>query len=207
MTVSTDMRVCDEELKLLTRARHGESEAFDALAQVYETRLYQQAIWLCGNLHDAEDLTVETLIEAWRSLNRFDGSCRFSTWLYGILVHRHQKLKRYNRLRSRSLASFAPDEIAARENILDRIPDPQPQAFDQVARNEELSKLQRAVMSLAGRYQAVVWLRFFEDASLPEIAAALEIPLGTVKSRLHHALEKLRSLAVPLNLFEERRDT
>ena len=75
--------------ELLARARAGEGQAFCQLAAQHEARLFQQA---CGLIHDssaAEDLVSETLVEAWRSLPRFNGSCRFSTWLFSILLHRY----------------------------------------------------------------------------------------------------------------------
>jgi hypothetical protein len=79
---------------LLTRAQAEDTSAFCHLAAEHERRLLQQA---CGLTHDpsaAEDLVSETLVEAWRSLSRYNGACRFSTWLFSILLHRHQKALR-----------------------------------------------------------------------------------------------------------------
>jgi RNA polymerase sigma factor (sigma-70 family) len=74
-------------------------------------------------------------------------------------------------------------------------------------RLEAVNKLRQAIAALPEKHQRVVLLRFFEDASLPEIAALLGCSVGTVKSRLHYALEKLRNSRPEMNLSELRRDT
>src|SRR5665213_1259500 len=88
--------------ELLTRARAGDAPAFCRLVGPLQTRLLRQAAALTGDLSLAEDLVSETLVEAWKSLPRYDESCRLSTWLYAILLHRYQKWVR--RARSRSVA-------------------------------------------------------------------------------------------------------
>ena len=76
----------------LALARAGECRrGFCRMIEPLQTRLLRQAVALSGELGTAEDLVSETLVEAWKSLARYDGSCRFSTWLYAILLHRHQK--------------------------------------------------------------------------------------------------------------------
>jgi len=192
---------------LLTRARAGESSAFCRLAAEHEGRLLQQA---CGLTHDpsaAEDLVAETLVEAWRSLSRYDGTCRFSTWLFSILLHRHQKALRRARSRPVPLAALPSAEAdewrQAQENLHAADPSPAEEAM----RREAADKLRAAVGALPEKHQQVILLRFFEDASLPEIAALLACSVGTVKSRLHYALEKLREAQQELNLSELWGDT
>src|SRR5580658_7025264 len=80
--------------KSLARARAGDAQAFCRLTEPLQTRLLRQAAALSGNLSVADDLVAETLVEAWKSLARYDETCRFSTWLYAILMHRHQKWRR-----------------------------------------------------------------------------------------------------------------
>ena len=193
--------------QLLQRAREGEAEAFCALAQAHEQRLFQQALALCRNPATAEDLAADTLIEAWKSIRRFDGTCQFSTWLYAILLHRHQKLLRQQRSRPVPLSLLTGSEAEAREQLLERLPDIQPAAPDALAQAEADARLRQAVEALPEKHRLMVSLRFFEDASLPEIAAALGLSVGTVKSRLHHALEKLRKMKSVVNLFGSARDT
>ena len=140
--------------------------------------------------HWAEDLAQETLVEAWRSLARFDGRCRFSTWLYGILRHRFLKGRRHQNAARIS----APDALGQVPSTA-YTPDRSAEA------SEDARRVRRAVASLPEEHRLVVELRFFAGATLDEIAAALGCPLGTVKSRLHHALEKLRQMNLAVNLF------
>jgi len=196
-----------ETQQLLQRAREGEAEAFCALAQAHEQRLFQQALALCRNPATADDLAADTLIEAWKSIGRFDGSCRFSTWLYAILLHRHQKLVRQQRSRPVPLSTLPVSEADAGEQLLERLPDPQPLSPDVLARTDDDARLREAVQALPEKHRQVVQLRFFEEAALPEIAAALGLSVGTVKSRLHHALEKLRKMKTIVNLLNPPGDT
>ena len=84
----------DNERELIDRAQAGEAIAFERLAEQHAARLWRCALALGKDGHWAEDLAQETLVEAWRSLARFDGRCQFSTWLYGILRHRFLKGRR-----------------------------------------------------------------------------------------------------------------
>jgi RNA polymerase sigma-70 factor, ECF subfamily len=192
---------------LLTRARAGESSAFCQLAAEHESRLLRQACGLTRDLNAAEDLVAETLVEAWRSLARYNSACRFSTWLFSILLHRYQKAFRRARSRPIPLATLAPVEADQRQQAQENLPATGPSPAEAAMREEVANKLRQAVATLPEKHQRVVLLRFFEDASLPEIAALLDCSVGTVKSRLHYALEKLRESQAGLNLSELRGDT
>jgi RNA polymerase sigma-70 factor (ECF subfamily) len=196
-----------ESADLLARARAGEADAYCELAQASEERLFRQAIALCHDPTTAEDLAAETLIEGWRSIARFDGSCRFSTWLYAILVHRFQKTVRRARSRPATLAGLPQTERDAGESSLERLPDAQPMPAENLVRQEQATRMRAAIDSLPPKHQQVVLLRFYEEASLSEIAAALGLSIGTVKSRLHHALEKLRRMPILVNLSDPAGDT
>src|ERR1700739_4969915 len=89
---------------MLSRARAGDAEAFCHLVQPLQAALLRQAVLLSGDAATAEDLVAETLVAAWTSLVRYDESCRLSTWLYSILLHRHQKSVRRAHSRPISLA-------------------------------------------------------------------------------------------------------
>ena len=187
--------------ELLEQARQGEPEAFCELAREHETRLFQQAVALCRNPAAAEDLVAETILEAWKSLPRFDRSCRFSTWLYAILLHRYQKFARKLRSRPIPLSAMPLGEAETGEQLLEQLPDTTPSPADALDRADLDAPLRHAIAALPEKHQQVVLLRFYESASLPEIATALGLSVGTVKSRLHHALEKLRRMKSVANLL------
>ena len=184
---------------LLAAARLGDAGAFCALIRGHEPRLLNQAIGLCHNKSLSEDLVQETLVEAWKSLARFDGSCRLSTWLYAILLNRHRKALRHARIRPFfCLGAEARDEALRTLHALDGTPE------DAAVRQEGVAMLQSRVNALPGKHREVIQLRFFSEASLEEIAAALGISLGTVKSRLFNALEKLRKMNLSAECGESR---
>lgn len=206
--VTTDPVTANANLEtLLDQARAGSPEAFCAVGQTLEGRLYRQAVALCRSEDLAEDLVAETLVEAWRSLARYDGSCRFTTWLYAILLHRFQKAVRSARCRPPSTSAI-PTSAESESLGLSPSTDASPPGPDEVMdRRENEVRWRTAIAALPESHQQVILLRFYEDASLAEIAAALGIALGTVKSRLHHALEKLRREPSVLNLLRESRES
>jgi RNA polymerase sigma-70 factor, ECF subfamily len=186
----------DDERELIDRARGGEATAFERLVEQHAGPLWRSALALGKDGHWAEDLVQETLLEAWRSLVRFDGRCRFSTWLYGILRHRFLKGRR-----RRNAAGLSGSDVLAQEPCTAPTPERSAEA------SEDARHVRQAVASLPDEHRLVVELRFFAGATLDEIAAALDCPLGTVKSRLHHALSKLRRMDLAVNLFAASGET
>lgn len=209
MQMAIDSKASEQapEAVLVAQARAGDSEAFCALARRYEERLLQQACGLSRNRAAAEDLVCETLTEAWRSLARYDGRCRFGTWLFAILLHRFKKFLRAARSRPLSLASFSSAEAEEQSRAQEKIAGSSLSPADQALWNETSDSLRRALELLPAKHRAVLLLRFFEGASLQEIATVLGCSLGTVKSRLHYALEKLRSHPEVMNLLSDSGDT
>ncbi len=206
MVITDDPVESTPAAELLSRARHGEASAFCQLVEPLQTRLLRQAAALSGDPSAAEDLVSETLVEAWKSLSRYHETCRFSTWLYAILLHRYQKSLR--RARSRPMAATAlavseQDELRVKQ---ENLADPEPTPAETAAHKETLFQLRACIELLPTRHRRVVLLRFFEDASLPDIAAVLGCSVGTVKSRLHHALEKLHRMKMKMNLNDLRGD-
>jgi RNA polymerase sigma-70 factor (ECF subfamily) len=184
----------DDDRELIAHAQAGEASAFERLADRHAARLWRSALALGHDRQTADDLVQETLVEAWRSLARFDGRCRFSTWLYGILRHRFLKSRRRRGAAQTSAVKVLDGDCSS----------PSPERLAEAA--EDARRVRRAVAGLPEEHRLVVELRFFAGASLEEIAAALDCPLGTVKSRLHHALEKLRQMDLAVNLFAASRE-
>jgi len=176
----------------LDRARAGDTEAFCEICRIYETRLWRHAIALCGDATLAEDLAQDTLVEAWKCLHRYNGRCQFFTWLCAILLNRYRNTVRAKR--PVPLSSLAGHDRKQFQNSLDNLAD-QDSAPDQAAQLREQAILVRnCIQALPTKHQQVIHLRFYVDDSLEGIAAALGCSVGTVKSRLFHALDRLRGM-------------
>lgn len=178
--------------ELFDLARGGDADAFCKLCRIHETRLLRQAVVLCGNPTQAEDLVQDTLVEAWKCLDRYNGRCQFFTWLCAILLNRHRNSLR--RKRFLFFTSFLKAED-------DSIPDPAEQMADtgalpdeELQQREQVALVRKCVQALPTKHQQVILLRFHADDSIEGIAAALGCSVGTVKSRLFHALDKLRGM-------------
>jgi RNA polymerase sigma-70 factor (ECF subfamily) len=202
MVIREDPAETAAEEGLLARARAGSADDFCRLIEPLETRLLRQAAGLTNDLGAAEDLVSEVRIRAWKNLARYNETCRLSTWLYAILLHCHQEASRRARSRPISLARIpAAEATSLRERqVNDTASDFSP--AETALRNETAIQLNRCIQMLPEKHRDIIRLRFFEDASLADIGAVLGCSLGTVKSRLHHALEKLRKMK--LNLPDAR---
>lgn len=204
MVIADDRLTRPAASALLAQARAGDGESFCLLVELLQARLLRQAVALTGDLHLAEDIVSETLVEAWKSFPRYNESCQLSTWLYAILLHRYQKSVRRARSRPVALALLSLFEAQDSRKRQENIAAPELSPAEVVAQRETLAQLRQCIELLPKKHARVILLRFFGDASLPDMAAVLGCSIGTVKSRLHHALEKLRKMK--MNLLDEKRD-
>ncbi len=185
----------DDIAELVALARDGDVHAFSRLMAEQQPRLMGQALAFCGDVHVAQDLVQETMIAAWKSLRRYDGSCRFFTWLYVILLRQHRRTLGWF---ARRLPLPTAEQVASAAQHESATP------HDGDTTDAAESELLRAmVAALPARHREVIRLRFYAEASEAEIAAALGISPGTVKSRLHHALEKLRRMKEKMNRLRD----
>jgi RNA polymerase sigma-70 factor (ECF subfamily) len=181
-----------ETRSLLDQAQAGDVEAFGEVCRTYEKRLFRQAIALCGNTALAEDLAQDTLVEAWKSLRRYNGRCQFFTWLCAILLNRYRNTVREKR--PLPFSALAAGDDGEFERGLDQMAVDEPLPDQAAWLREEAALVRRCIQALPPKHQQVILLRFYVDDSLEGIAAALGCSVGTVKSRLFHALEKLRAM-------------
>lgn len=169
----------------LARAQQGDAEAFCELCRPLETPLRQRALALCGDPVVADELAQDTLVSAWKSLARFDGRCQLLTWLCAILLHHYRsRLRRpWWRRRVDLGAEFQEgwaDDAAPPDEAL--------------VAAEQAAWMRECLACLPPKQREVVFMRFFNNESLANIAAGLNCSLGTVKSRLFTALERMRRL-------------
>lgn len=190
---------------LLCRAQQGDATAFCELIEPHQARLLRQAIALGNDSFTAEDLVQQTLIEAWRSFSRFRQQCRLTTWLYAILLHRFHKHLRARSRRPVPVSTLATADIEQGEHLLRNRPANEATPAEAMQQAERVDTIRDLVTALSPKHQQVILLRFMEQAALKEIAAVLDCSIGTVKSRLHHAIAHLRKMQ--MNLTSSGGDT
>ena len=181
-----------ETSDLLEQARAGDAEAFGEVCRTYETRLLCQAMALCGQASLAEDLAQDTLVEAWKCLRRYNEQCQFFTWLCAIMLNRYRNTVREKR--PLPFSAFREDDRREVEGSSGRLADPDSLPDEAAQRRERDALLRSCIEALPAKQQQVIHLRFYVDDSLGGIAAALGCSVGTVKSRLFNALDKLRCM-------------
>ena len=189
--------VSDSEL--VRRCMRGDDDAYRLLVQRHERPVYH-IIWrMVANTEDARDLTQETFVKVFRALDQFDQNRTFSYWINKIAANQAIDFLRKRRLRTVSI-DVDPDDDERRPPILrDGAPLPD-RLLEQHKTREYLGRL---VERLAPHYRVVVHLRHHQQRSYEEIAEMLDLPLGTVKARLHRAHHQLRTWMRGENLPEE----
>lgn len=169
--------------ELLDRARHGEERAFRLLVERYEARVASVVIAMLGSGDDAEDVGQETFIRFFRSIDRFRGEASLGTYLTRIAINLSRNALRRGRRQAERFESHDDPVLKGPEN----------EAEDELEGRELRRRVRRAVDRLDGKHRAVVVLRMMEGYSTKETAAILEIPEGTVLSRLSRAIRKLEA--------------
>lgn len=176
-------RSSDEDAGLVARAQAGDRDAFEELVRRYADHLFAVVVRLVSSPEEAEEVTQEAFIRAWRGIRGFKGDARFFTWLYRIGV---------NEARRRGQRR-APDVAASIDEHGIDPADPRP-APDLQAEHEDLrAALERAVRALEPGYRAPLILRDVEGLSTTEAAAIMGLREAAFKSRLHRARLAVRN--------------
>lgn len=178
-----------DEKKLLKKAAAGSAEAFEQLLLTYQTPIYNLCLRMTGNPEDAADMTQESFLKAWRSLEGFHFESAFSTWLYRLASNTCLDFLRS--VKRRKQFSLTMEDADGETQLLD-LPDPAPTPEASLLSAEESALLAAAMRQLDPEQQRILTLRVVNDLSYTEIAAVLDIKEGTVKSRLARARENLR---------------
>ena len=169
--------IIGEKLQIILRAQSGDREAFAILFEQYKNLVYKTAYLMLGESTEAEDTLQEIFVQVYKSLSGFDPvKAAFTTWLYRVTFNyclNHRRKKRPFTLPLEEISPALKSEFPS-------------------ARLAEEEVLRQAIGRLTDRQRAVVILRYFWDVPYAEIAQILDIPLGTVKSRLDLALKTLR---------------
>jgi RNA polymerase sigma-70 factor, ECF subfamily len=171
------------ESDLIDRAFRGDEAAYEALVRQHQESVFRLAYLLLGDTDDAEDVAQEAFIRAFRMLHRYDRAQPLRPWLLSITAN-------LARNRRRAVGRY----FAALRRLVFVTPDAAPTTESESARRSEQQTLWQAVRRLAPADQEVIYLRYFLELSVQETAEALNVEPGTVKSRLHRALHRLRGV-------------
>lgn len=185
-----------ETRRLVARCKRGERGAFDDLIRRYEKKVYNFAFRLSGNYDEANDVASETFVRVYNALQNFRGDSSFITWLFRITTNVY--LDERKRKRARPYESL--DEMIELDEttVVRQIEDPAPTPEETVEKQESVDLLQQAINSLPDYQRMMIVLYHTENRSYEEIAEALDLPIGTVKSRLNRARLSLREKLEPL---------
>ncbi len=186
-----------DDAVLVRRCRQGDSSALTRLIVKYQDRIYNTILKICGNPDDAAELSQETFVKVIEHMDSFRGNSTFYTWLFRIAINlSYNHCRRRVKIASVSLDSAGGSEFSSAKAQLgawladERVADP---AF--LAQNREVIHiLTQCLARLDDDHRVVVVLRDIEGMSYAEIAEALEVELGTVKSRLSRARAQLREV-------------
>jgi RNA polymerase sigma-70 factor (ECF subfamily) len=181
--------VVTDERAIVGRAAAGDAEAFRALVERYQGRVVAFLRQLCGCPEQALDLAQETFLSAYRHLGAFRHESKFSTWLHTIALN-HARSAGRRRRPVRSLDAVAADG----SRMMSEPAAAMPPVSAGLEHADLVRRLTAALDQLDDRYREVIVLADMNDASYEEIATALDIPIGTVRSRLHRGRLELRSL-------------
>ena len=184
------------EKELVRAAQRGDDSAFEELVRTYEKRVYHLALRMCGNVDDAYEVAQEAFLSAWKGMRFFRGDSSFSTWLYRLTSNAAIDFLRRQRRQGGSDGVSLDDE-----NTFLEVADPAPSPHQQAERLELRDALARGLGALSPEHRQVLLLRELQGLTYEEIAAALELDLGTVKSRIARARDKLRKYLVASGNF------
>jgi RNA polymerase sigma-70 factor (ECF subfamily) len=182
--LASNGQVAEISPEILEACRRGDREAFRALYEVHKDRVYSIAYYFFhADAEAAAEVTQQVFLKLMREVTRFRGDAAFSTWLYRLVVNAC-----VDRARARRHDAASADPV-----VLDTMATPAASHEALFARREVAMSVQHAIAALPAKLRAAILLRYFEDLSYAEMAAALNCSIGTVASRLsrgHRLLAK-----------------
>jgi len=178
----------EEEKAIIRSVQMGDAAAFEDLVNAYKQKAYYVALGFVGNHEDALDLSQDAFVKAFKAIKTFDLNSPFFPWFYKIIKnHCLNYIKKNQRVRNDSLEELEEETFAQFE-------DERPGPRDVYADSETRHQLWRAIDRLKPDFREIIIMKHFHNLSYKEIAEALNIPIGTVMSRLFNARQELREL-------------
>jgi RNA polymerase sigma-70 factor, ECF subfamily len=183
-----------DDQTLIERCRNGDVAAFEPLVQRYRDRAWRLAYNVLRDREDAWDVTQEAFVRAWQALPSFRGQSAFYTWLFRIVLNVASDRARQRAARGRAFGTERVPEEEWERTMVDQGPAPD----DEARRAEARERITRGLAALPEHHRTIIMLSDLEGLSYREIAEVLDVPMGTVMSRLHHARKRLRDVLGPL---------
>ena len=180
------MTAMKDEQRWIQQAQAGDQAAFEALVRLHMRSVYNLALGYTGSHHDAEEITQTVFLKAWKGFSQFRGDAALRTWLYRLTRNACTDLFRQNQKRRDTLSLEAED--------LAPIPDSRPSPEEETLRREQARHLRAALARLPEHHRTILLLREMEGLDYEAIAQTLELPIGTVRSRLARARKALAEL-------------
>lgn len=166
------------------KLQRGQTDAFEALIRRHEKTIFNLVYRMLGDYDEAAETCQEVFLSAYRAIGTFRGDANFSTWLYRIaLNHASTRRKSINQRHQRNVPIDTTEPMR----------DLQPGPAESLEKKEIRDTVQRALATLSEDDAAVILLRDLQDVPYDEVAQVLEVPVGTVKSRLHRARQALKT--------------
>ncbi|MFD2043369.1 RNA polymerase sigma factor SigW [Ornithinibacillus salinisoli] len=173
----------------IKQVKKGDQAAYEDVVLFFQDKIFQHCYRMLGNKHEAEDIAQEAFIRAYVNIHSYDENRKFSTWLYRIATN-----LTIDRIRKRKPDYYLDAEVKGTDGL---------DMYSQLATNERLPEeevqgmelqnyIQNEMLNLPPKYRSIIMLRYLEEFSLQEISDILDIPLGTVKTRIHRGREALR---------------
>lgn len=175
--------------KRIKQVLKGDQHAYSDIVSLYQQRVYQVCFRMLNDRHEAEDIAQEAFIRAYTNLHTFDLKRKFSTWLFRIATNLC-----IDRIRKKKPDYYLDAEVTGTDGLdmysqissTDRLPE------EEIERMELQERIQYEISCLPDKYRMVIILKYIEELPLQEISDILDMPLGTVKTRIHRGREALR---------------
>jgi RNA polymerase sigma-70 factor, ECF subfamily len=181
--------VSADDNRLIKDCLEGDTAAFGELVRAYQDRVYNTVFRLLGNAEDAYDVVQDAFLNAYLSLGSFKGDSLFFTWLYRIAINTAITLKRKRRVVISLQAARGGDNVL---DPADTSQEAEPGRGLEQAEQEQ--RIQAALNRLSPEHRAVLILKDMEGQKYEEMAEILQVPIGTIRSRLHRARTELREV-------------
>ncbi|MBR6950105.1 MAG: sigma-70 family RNA polymerase sigma factor [Oscillospiraceae bacterium] len=191
----------EREKQLVKKASQGDGASFELLITDCADRTWALALRMMKDPQDAEDAVQDAMIKAWRALPGFKGECRFATWVFRLTYNTCLDALR-RRQRGQVLSLTREDEDDGERQA--EVPDPSPGPEEALLAKERAEILRRETEKLSDKLRAPLVMRELGGCSYEEIAAALGLSVGTVKSRIARARENLTEALVREGTFSAR---